>query len=267
MLTIILKSIKLRRISITIFVLVAFFYTILIGSFFPTIQKNAEQFNKLMEYYPESLLAFLGGDILQFSTFEGFLSLEYLNFFWVFIAGGLALAFATAAIAQENENGTLELMLWQPISRTKYLFAKIVTLILLMLIMTVVTVLGAFISASSIDVSISHSAFWIWAVDGFLLLLAFSGISFLLSVIFNERGRANMIAISVLIVSYILNGLAEIIDKIKDFQFLSLFHYYNSQEILKTGEWPIKSIIIFFSVFIICVILSVIIFRKKNIAV
>lgn len=267
MLTVILKSIKLRCISTIIFVMVAFFYTIMIGSFYPTIQKNADQFSQLLENYPESLKAFLGGDMMEFGTFEGFLSLEYFNFFWVFIAGGLAIAFATAAIAQENENGTLELMLWQPISRTKYLSAKIITLVLLMLMLTVVTVLGVFISASSIDVPINQSAYWIWAVEGFLLLLAFGGLSFLLSVIFNERGKANMIAIAILIVSYILNSLAEIIDKIKNFQFLSLFHYYNPQEILKTGEWPIKSIIIFMIVFIVTIILSIIIFRRKNIAV
>ncbi len=267
MLTVILKSIKLRRVSIIVFALVIFGYTMLIGSFFPTIRENADQFAELMEAYPENLMAFFGGDMMEFMTFEGFMSLEYYNFVWVFIVGGLAISFATASIAQENEKGTLELMLWQPISRIKYLSAKVITLIIIMLIMTLVTVVGTFASASSVEVELNRDAYWIWAVDGFLLMLAFGGISFLLSVIFSERGRANLIAITFLIVSYVLNSLAEIIDKIKDFEWLSLFNYYNPQEILRTGEWPVKSIIIFSAVFVVSIVMAIILFRKKNIAV
>jgi len=267
MLTVILKTIKLRRVSIIVFALVIFGYTMLIGSFYPTIRENADQFTELLEAYPENLMAFFGGDMMEFMTFEGFISLEYYNFIWVFIVGGLVISFATAAIAQEHERGTLELILWQPISRTKFLSAKIITLALIIIVITLITVLGTFASASSVDVVINQSAYWIWAVVGLLLMLAFGGIAFLLSVIFSERGRANLIAISFLIVSYVLNSLAEIIERIKDFEWLSLFNYYSPQEILRTGEWPWQSIIIFTTVFIFSIMLSIIIFHKKNIAV
>ncbi|MFH1598509.1 MAG: ABC transporter permease subunit [Patescibacteria group bacterium] len=265
--TVILKTIKLRRTSIVVFALVIFGYTMLIGSFYPTIRENADQFVELMDAYPENLMAFFGGDMMEFMTFEGFMSLEYYNFVWVFIVGGLAISFATAAIAQEHERGTLELILWQPISRTKFLSAKVISMVLILVAMTLITVLGTFASASLVDVTLNQGSYWIWAVEGILLMLALGGIAFLLSVIFNERGRANLIAIAFLIVSYVLNSLAEIIDKIKDFEWLSLFNYYNPQEILRTGEWPVQSIIIFLSVFIVSIALSIIIFKRKNIAV
>ncbi|MBU1149285.1 ABC transporter permease [Patescibacteria group bacterium] len=267
MLAVLLKTIKTRRVSIVIFALVVLGYAMLIGGFYPSLAENAEDFSQFMEIYPDDFMAFFGGDIMEFTTFEGFISLEYYNFVWVFVIGGLAISIATAAVAQENEKGTLELMLWQPISRTKFLSAKVIALIFILAVMTLVTVLGTFASAASSDVVLNQGAYWTWAVVGFLFMLTFGGISFLLSVIFNERGKANLIAITFLIVSYLLNSLAEIIDKLKDFEFLSLFNYYNPLKILQTGEWPIQSIIVFVAVFIVSIALSIYIFNKKNIAV
>lgn len=267
MIAVLLKTIKMRRVSIIIFALVAFGYAMLIGSFYPTLAESAEEFSQLLENYPEGFMAFFGGDIMEFTTFEGFMSLEYYNFVWVFVVGGLAISMATAAIAQENEKGTLELMLWQPISRTKFLSAKVIAMIIVLAVMTLVTVLGSFTAAASANVVLNQGAYWIWAVVGFLFMLTFGGISFLLSVIFNERGKANLIAIAFLIGSYLLNSLAEIIDKLKDFEFLSLFNYYNPLKILQTGEWPVQSIIIFVAVFVASIALSIYLFKKKNIAV
>ena len=86
--------------------------------FYDSIAENAEQFQQMIELYPEELMAFFtGGSSFNFTTPEGFLSVEYFSFMPLVI-GVFAILAGSGLLAADEERGVLDLVAAHPVSRT-----------------------------------------------------------------------------------------------------------------------------------------------------
>ena len=58
------------------------------SSVLPANRKNADYLDLVQSMLTPELMAIFGGANLDFATIGGFLGIEYLNLFWIFIVNG-----------------------------------------------------------------------------------------------------------------------------------------------------------------------------------
>ena len=94
-------------------------FVALYAAIYPTV-RDLPDIDDLLDSYPEALRAFIGasGD-LDLSTPEGYLKTEAFSFLLPLLFLIFGIGAGAAAIAGEEEHGTMELLLAQPLSRRR----------------------------------------------------------------------------------------------------------------------------------------------------
>jgi ABC-2 type transport system permease protein len=201
----------------------------------PSITAAAEELKRYFELMPQEVLSVFGGDLSEISTPEGFLKAEIFFlvtplFFLVFTIG-----FGAGAIAGEEEQGTLDLLLANPLSRRRVVLEKFGALsagtILLAIFYWVGLVIG--ITAVNADVSLLNLAATCFSVA--LLGIAFGTLSLAVGCATGKRGPAMAAAGGLAVVAFGLNAMAPTIDFLKPFRGLSPFYYYIGSDPLVNG--------------------------------
>lgn len=257
------QTLKDNKTIIIIFALALALYSFMLVSLFPTVNK----FSGLTEYWdslPEGMKAFFNIQGIGFDTLEGFLTIEFV-LVWILISAGFVISFANKIVVKEIESGTMELLLSYPISRKKLIITRSIVALIGILLLVLATILSILITAHSKGISVHDFRIFKFGFIGFFLCLAIYAYSLLFSCIFDERNKVILASVGLTIALYILDVFAKLSDKVKDFHFLSLFKYYDPQGVLSRGDiyWGGVGILLLFS--IICFIISLIVFERKDI--
>ncbi len=202
---------------------------------FPTI-RGSDEFNKLMESYPESLMAVFGiTEMTDITSAVGFLNVQLFAFMapLLFIIHGIVLG--SGAIAGEEGRGTLEILLTEPITRGKLVaqkFAAMVTAaVALALVLWVVLVIGAL--AIDMDVSALRLAAAVFSL--LLFGVCFGALTFAAGCLTGGRGASIAIGAGVAVGAFFLNSLSGIVSYMEPAKWVSPFFYYNGADPLANG--------------------------------
>jgi len=206
-------------------------------------------------------MAFFGGEMDLVSP-EGFLTIEFFSYMPV-VLGILAISQASGLITGEEEDGTLEMVIAQPVSRGALFWGKLLALCVNLGLILLITWLGFAIGNEFSD------AFKIETVDLlnpfvslFAVLMFFSGLGLLLSMILPSSKSANFAAVLYLIAGYFITSLARIDDRLEAANILSPLRYYQTGEALHGLEPGYLFILLNFALlFILC---AWIIFLKRD---
>ncbi|HQX63001.1 MAG TPA: ABC transporter permease subunit, partial [Thermomicrobiales bacterium] len=120
-------------------------YILIIIAFYPTVRANSAQMDQLLKVYPEALKQAFG--IANIGTLAGFLGAEVLNIIWPLIVGVFAIMAGSAVVAQEIDNGTVDLWLSVPERRSRLLLGKIVALAMVALLIVLATLAAIWVGA------------------------------------------------------------------------------------------------------------------------
>ena len=94
-------------------------------AFYPSIRDDAEGFESLFDSMPEGLLNMFGIDsAAELVTATGLVNSRIYAGIGPLILAVLGISLGTAAVAGEEQDGTLDLLLAQPVSRTRIVLAK-----------------------------------------------------------------------------------------------------------------------------------------------
>ena len=240
-------------------------YAGFITVFYTNVSENAAAFEDLLKLYPKELMAAFGIEG-NFADPAVFLSGYVYNFLWPLIAAIAAIVLATR-IAADADRGFLDVVLATPMVRIRYLLASIATQVLglaLLAVAMVTAIIGADLlivpdfPTGRIAVSALHSLAFGVAVAGPATLLA---------VVLLDRGRAAGIAGGVLVVMYLLNVIAALAPEYDALAMASLFHYFNVKELLRLGTYPVGDSLVFLVVGVVCWVLALVAFRRRDLAV
>lgn len=185
---------------------------------------------------PDFYEGFLG-EAGSITTPEGFVTAEWFS--WVpALLAGVAIALGTATISGEERDGTLELTLAQPISRTRVLADK--TLALAGgLVLAVAAVFPAFVFAMPLaDISIAPGRIAGALVLTALLTLNFLALSLWLAALLPSRRAAAVLAVGVLVATFFLNTLGATVPALDGWRTLTPL-YWADASLPLTGnvEW------------------------------
>ena len=99
-------------------------YVALQTSFYPSVQNSDLQ--RAIAQYPKELKAFFGGaQAFDFSTGHGYLDVELFSMIIPALLTIAAIAYGAATLAGEQDRGTLDLVLANPVTRRRVVLEKV----------------------------------------------------------------------------------------------------------------------------------------------
>ncbi len=196
------------------------------ASFYGTVVEQQEQILQLLKAYPPELLAFFG-DASQFATPEGYLSIEYFSFMPI-ILGIFAVLVGSGLLASDEENGTLDLVLAHPVSRTTLFAGRVLAFAVAALAILAIAWLGLVAVATWGALDVGWSDLALPFLSLYATLMFFGALALALSMLLPSRRLAAMTAGFVLVASYFITSLARISKDLATVEKLSPLYYYQS---------------------------------------
>ncbi len=206
--------------------------TIWYSMMFTAMEGDMSGINQMME--SELIKGLLGG-AYDLSTPAGWLGAELLPLLGPLIFIVFAVSFATSTLTGEEEKGTLNLLLTNPITRVSVYLQKFFAMTLGVLVMGLVFWVGNIIGTSAANMGLSFVSLAEVSFSLVLLGFLFGTLALALGGLTGKRGISTGVASAVGIVSYLLNSMSEIVQSLKPFQPASVFHYYGGGEVLRNG--------------------------------
>ncbi|MEX2162594.1 MAG: ABC transporter permease subunit [Anaerolineales bacterium] len=209
----------------------------LMVAFFDSMAESAAQLQQLFATYPREFMAFFSNSgAFDFTTAEGFLSIEYFSF-TPLILGVFAILTGSGMLAADEERGVLDLVAAHPISRSGLFIGRYLSLLVGLISILVLGFAGIVIGTAYSTMDLDPVALIVPFASMFALLVFLSGLGLLLSMVLPARGMAGMVAGIVLVASFFLNGLAHINDSLAMVEPFLPTRYYQYENWLAGLRW------------------------------
>jgi len=265
-----LSNLKLSRWGLVAWSTLIFLYGILTMYLYPTMAESSINIWGYLNSLPEAMKAALGYEGMDFTSItftpEAFATLEFLVL-WPLLIGIYGI-FASVGIAREAERGTLDLLLAQPVKRYKVLISKFSVFVFAALIIAIASLLVLLLGTSIINETVDTMSLAMALFEALLLVLAFASFTLLCSAIFLEPRKSLLAAGIAMASSYMINFIVPILDpSISWLRNISLFYYYQPNEIVNSASLDGTAITVYAMVSVICCIAALIIFQRRDLAV
>ena len=231
--------------------------------FYPSFKDQAAELQKSFSNLPDAAVQLIGGSTDFFSP-VGFLNSQIYFLMLPLILTVLAIALGSSLIGREEDEGTLESLLANPVSRNTLLSAKAIVGLTILFVVTTVSLITIVTLAKIVGLDIALSKLLIATFACFGLVLSVGAIAFFIAS--TGRGRAFSISIPAFVAlgGYIIASLAGTVDWLKIPSKFFPFHYYQSESILKgSTDWAF--ILILFLISTVFIAIAFIAFRRRDI--
>ena len=203
----------------------------------------------------------------EMDTYIGFLNVEMYQIFFILILAILFAFIAASIISKEIESKTIDLLMSNPVSRKQIIIERFIGLIPMMLIINFASMLSIMGTTIAINESLDFYYLFLAHATAIPYFLAVIAISILISVIIDEKMKASIIMISLLIGMFVFETVSLISPDTENIGLISLTHYYNPLDTLKYGKIDGSGIAVLLGVMFFALIISIIYFDRKNIKV
>jgi len=223
------------------------------------------ELEKMLNEFPPAIREFFASSSLNLSTPEGFLNLELFTF----VAPLLVLAYTVivggGATAGEEERGTMDLLLANPIPRWRIVVEKAAAFA----VGTAVIGLGMWIGAAlgAVAVTVDLDLWLVGQAIGSAVLLGYAlgGLALALGALTGRRWLAAGISLMVVIAGFFLNGLGALVDWLEPWRPISPFYQYISNDPLSNGIDPANAAVLL-AWALVSGIVAVIAFERRDLA-
>jgi beta-exotoxin I transport system permease protein len=209
--------------------------TALMVAVFPAVRDNP-QLNDLVDQYPEALKAFIafGGD-LDYTSGAGYLGSELFSFMVPLLLTIAAIGAGARAVAGEEEAGTLDLLLANPLSRRRVVAEKTVALAVELLTLSVVLFASLLAGVGAVGMGVSATHLAGASAAAALLAFAFGALAVLAGALSGRRGAAIAVSAGAAVAAYLLNSLGPLVDLPGPVRALSPYYHYVVSDPLRQG--------------------------------
>ena len=229
---------------------------------FPTYSKVLDIESIMAKMGPLAKLMGATGDV---NTLTGFLHIELFSMILPALMVVLTAGIGSGFTAGEESRGTIDVLLSYPISRRSLVLEKSLALLIACVVAVAVTwflgLVGAAISSSPLAADKLAAACLMLV----LLSLAFGSIALAISAATGNRGAAIGVAVGLLVVSYLIDGLANIIDGLNAIRWISPFKYYMGNDPLRNGV-NLADAAVLAGIAAVFLIVSLIAFERRDLA-
>jgi ABC-2 type transport system permease protein len=230
-----LKSLRDMRRSILWWSLGLIAMTALMIAVYPTIRDNPD-LNKLVENYPEALKAFIAfGGVLDYTSGAGYLGTELFSFMVPLLLSIAAIGAGARATAGEEEAGTIELLLSNPVSRQRIVIEKTAALVTEILLLALVLWISLLVGVEIVDMDVAAENLAAATAAAALLAFSFGAIAVLAGAVTGRRGAAIGIPAALGVAAYLVSSLASLVDSLELASKASPYYHYVASDPLRHG--------------------------------
>ncbi len=210
--------------------------TLAVLSVWPSVR---DEYQKLVQNYPQALLAFFGIEKGGLGSAAGYLQAELFGLMVPLTLIAYMIAAGSAATAGERDAGTLEFLLSQPVSRTRVLLEKCLGLCTSLAVITASYAVVLVGSARVFAVHVAVPHLLAATASAYLLSVLFGVVALLAGSVTGHRALAAGIASAAAVGAYLLSSLAALVTGLKRFRPLSPFWWYSGHDPLQRGLEPL----------------------------
>ena len=233
---VILKTLRDRRRSLTWWVVGIFGYLLGIGAFYPIVAENRGQFEALLEAYPEELLAIMGV-AEQETLFDpvGFIQAEALGWIVPLVFAIYGAVQGARAVAGEEEDGTIDLVMATPLTRSGLVWQKLLALVLAEVVLGAALFLSIALDTLLFELDIPLGNVVAAAVMAVLLGVFFGSLALAVGAATGLRGLSVGVVSFVAAGSYLVNSLGSLVEGMRALKPVSPFYYYDAANPIRNG--------------------------------
>ena len=230
---------------------------------YPSIRDNPA-LNRLVEDYPEALKAFIAfGGSVDYVSGAGYLGIELFSFMVPLLFVIAAVANGATALAGEEERGTLDLLLSQPVSRRGVAAAKLASAAAEVAVLTLVLWLALWAGVAIFDMGVPAANLLAASLTAGALGLAFGAIAFLLGAATGRRALAIGITAALAVAAYLVNALAALVSGLGPLQKASPFYHYAVGDPLRQVVAP-AHLLILVAVALVAAVAGIVLFDRRD---
>jgi ABC-2 type transport system permease protein len=209
--------------------------TALMVAVYPTVRDNPD-LNKLVENYPEALKAFLafGGD-LDYTSGAGYLGSELFAFMVPLLLSIAAIGAGARATAGEEEGGTIDLLLANPISRRRLILEKTAALGTEVGVLALVLWTSLLVGVQIVAMGVSAADLAAATASAALLAFSFGAMAVLAGAVSGRRSVAIGLPAALAVAAYLVSSLGSLVDSLEFATKTSPYYHYIASDPLRHG--------------------------------
>jgi ABC-2 type transport system permease protein len=203
-------------------------------AFYPSVRDDPA----LSEYardLPESVRALFAGGELDLASPAGYLNSQVFALLAPLLLLIFAIGAGSAAVAGEEERGTLDLVLAHPVRRRKYVFQRFLALTVLVVALTVVLLATVALGSRLVDLEIGFGKLVAASLSVGLLALLFAAVALAAGAIRAGRARAIAVAGGLAVAAWVFDGLARSVGALEGWRPLAPYYHALGQNPLREG--------------------------------
>jgi len=237
----------------------------LLVAVYPTVRDNAD-LTKLVEQYPEALKALLSfGGGIDYTSGAGYLGSELFSFMVPLLFLVAAIGAGARAIAGEEEKGTLDLLLANPVSRRRVVLEKLGALVFELLALGLVLWVGLVIGSHAVTMKVSAAHLGAGAASAVLLGIVFGTIALFVGAASGKRGLAVGLSAALAVAAYVVNSLAPLVSGLEPLQKLTPIYHYTASDPLRNGL-EASHVAVLAGIALVATVLAVAAFDRRDIS-
>jgi ABC-2 type transport system permease protein len=228
------KTLRDNRKSLFWWTFAILVFTLVNMVFYPDF-KDQTGFNDLLNGSGSDALKAVAPNVTSFTTPEGFLNSQMYALMAPVLLLIYAATQATGAIAGEEGNKTLPLLLANPISRERIIIQKFAAIAvgIAVLVLGMLAVVAAF--GPSFDLHFAFGKLVAVHLSLFCLALTFAAFALLIGSATGNRSLAGGVTGAVAVATYLLYTLGPLAKAVEPYHVVSPFYYYFENDPLTNG--------------------------------
>ena len=226
--------------------------------------RDAPELNRLLEDLPEAVSAFVGESDLV--SPPGYLNSQLFTFMVPLLFLIYAIGLGAGSVAGEEERGTLDLLLAQPISRESVVLQKFGGIAVVLGALALAFWLELWLGARLVAMEIGAGRLLAGTFSALLLALLFAALALALGCLTGSRGISVGLTAAVGVGAYLLNAFAPLAEWLEPYRGLSAFYYYIGGDPIRNGLSTGHALVLTMST-VALVGIGMVAFRRRDVAV
>ena len=179
-------------------------------SIYPSISENKSALQQFLNAYPEAIRKIFR--MQDYTSGPGFLSTELYSMMIPLVLIAVGSTWGASATAEEEDEGTADILLTLPISRIRILLSKIAAAMTVVLLLGFLAMANIILLRHSVKMDIDSGKLLAGTISSIALGSFFSAIAFFVGSMSRHKGAAVGVVTGIALITLLIYSLAALVD-------------------------------------------------------
>ncbi len=234
---------------------------------YSSMQENITKVKEFYNIMPESFQEAFNFHINQWDNVLGFY-VTYFVYFVPIITGCYSIILGTRLLSKEEQNKTAEFLLSRPLSRNQIISSKLLTFLIHILGINLLAFLTGMLGSGIVsDWAFKRASFIILHTYGLLICFLFGLLGFFITVVMKRAKAITGIGIGIVLGTYFFDVMIRVFGEVQFLLYLTPFKYINLEAHTPNYGFDAWRLVYFLGFSGLLVVLSYLLYRRKDILV